>query len=254
MHDQTTTTHGKMPLQHGDRSSQKEATLTSNIGALRPGKRSQLRKKPALTKVNGANLIKWLAAFCALDCVGASEFGASASLSPSLSPEPPLCRDKDPDFCKAQLTSNALKYRKCKGAIGAGAAHFFENCEFSCGYCPVLPPPSPPSSPPSPSGCTVPIDFVLVLDDSGSVGSSVEAMKSFAKTIVSGFDLGDDASRFAVVTFASGATLRTGLSSEPNTINNAIDQLTGSGWTSISGGLEMAQREFDLRARPATAC
>ena len=193
MHDQTTTTYGKMPLQHGDRSPQKEATLTSNIGALRPGKRSQHQKKPALTKVNGAHLIKWLAAFCVLDCVGASEFGATASLSPSLSPEPP-------------------------------------------------------------SGCTVPIDFVLVLDDSGSVGSSVEAMKSFAKTIVSGFDLGDDASRFAVVTFASGATLRTGLSSEPNTINNAIDQLTGSGATSISGGLEMAQREFDLRARPATAC
>eukprot|EP00964_Phaeocystis_antarctica_P076262 scaffold47148_cov48-Phaeocystis_antarctica.AAC.1 len=79
-------------------------------------------------------------------------------------------------------------------------------------------------------------------------------MKSFAKTIVSGFDLGDDVSRFAVVTFASDATLRTGLSAELNTINNAIDQLTGSGWTSISDGLETAQREFDLRARPATAC
>ena len=88
MHDQTTTTHGKMPLQHGDRSPQKEATLTSNIGALRPGKRSQHQKKPALTKVNGAHLIKWLGAFCVLDCVGASEFGESPGASTS--PQTPL--------------------------------------------------------------------------------------------------------------------------------------------------------------------
>ena len=65
-------------------------------------------------------------------------------------PEPP-CRDKDPDFCKAQLTSSALKYTMCKGTTGAGADYFFENCEFSCGYCPFLPPPSPPPSPLSPS-------------------------------------------------------------------------------------------------------
>ena len=76
MHDQTTTTYGKMPLQHDDCSPQKEATLTSNIGVLRPGKRSQLRKKPALTKVNGAHLIKWLAAFCVPDCIGASRTSA----------------------------------------------------------------------------------------------------------------------------------------------------------------------------------
>ena len=188
-------------LRHDEHSPQKKATLTSNIGALH-GKRAQHQKKPALTKFNGAHLIKWLAAFCALDCVGASEFGATASPSPSLSPEPP-------------------------------------------------------------SGCTVPIDFVLVLDDSGSVGSSVEAMKSFAKTIVSGFDLGDDASRFAVVTFASDATLRTGLSTELNEISNAIDQLTGSAdfeegapqrLTSISDSLKLAQQVFEDEATPATAC
>ena len=180
MHDQTTATYG-MPLQHGDRSPQKKATLTSNIGALRPGKRSQLRKKPALTKVNGAHLIKWLAAFCVLDCVGASFH---------------------------------------------------------------------------PPGCIVPLDVVLVLDDSGRIGTSnsVDAVKSFAKAIVSGFDLGDDLSRVAVVTFESDANLHTGLSAELNEINDAIDKLTGSGLTSISGGLELAQREFDDAARPAVAC
>ena len=178
MHDQTTATYG-MPLQHGDRSPQKKATLTSNIGALRHGKRSQ--KEPALTKFNGAHLLKWVAAFCVLDCVGASFH---------------------------------------------------------------------------PPGCIVPLDFVLVLDDSSSIdtSNSVEAVKSFAKAIVSGFDLGDDASRFAVVTFASDATLRTGLSTDPDEINDAIDQLTGSGFTSISDGLELAQQEFESSLRPATAC
>ena len=180
MHDQTTATYG-MPLQHGDRSPQKKATLTSNIGALRHGKRSQHQKEPALTKFNGAHLLKWVAAFCVLDCVGATEPYA---------------------------------------------------------------------------GCTVKIDVVLVLDDSSSIdtSNSVEAVKSFAKAIVSGFDLGDDLSHFAVVTFATDATLRTGLSTDPDEINDAIDQLTGSGWTSISDGLELAQQEFESSLRPATAC
>jgi len=180
MHDQTTATYG-MPLQHGDRSPQKKATLTSNIGALRHGKRSQHQKEPALTKFNGAHLLKWVAAFCVLDCVGASFH---------------------------------------------------------------------------PPGCIVPLDFVLVLDDSGSIdtSNSVEAVKSFAKAIVSGFDLGDDLSHFAVVTFATDATLRTGLSTDPDEINDAIDQLTGSGFTSISDGLELAQQEFESSLRPATAC
>ena len=64
MHDHATKTYAM--LQHSPR---KKATLTSNISALH-GKRSQHQKKPALT-INGAHLLKWLAAFCVLDCVGA---------------------------------------------------------------------------------------------------------------------------------------------------------------------------------------
>ena len=126
MHDQTTTTHGKMPLQHGDRSSQKEATLTSNIGALRPGKRSQLRKKPALTKVNGANLIKWLAAFCVLDCVGALEFGESPGASSTCDVPPPTLKDVVIQLREARQEIKALHHefyqqlqdvRECSGCM-----------------------------------------------------------------------------------------------------------------------------------------
>ena len=179
-HDRATKTYGMLP-QHDKHSPQKKATLTSNIGALRHGKRSQHQKEPALTKFNGAHLLKWVAAFCMLDCVGAAEPYA---------------------------------------------------------------------------GCTVPIDVVLVLDDSGSIDTSMstEAVKNFSKAIVRGFNLGDDLSRVAVVTFESDANLHTGLSAELNEINDAIDKLTGSGLTSISGGLELAQREFDDAARPAVAC
>ena len=99
-----------------------------------------------------------------------------------------------------------------------------------------------------------PIDFIIVLDDSGSVekSGSVEAVKDFAKAIVNGFDLGEDAGRFAVVTFALDATLRAGLSADRSTVSSAIDELRGEGWTSISDGLEMAQREFEQGARPAS--
>ena len=69
MHDHATKTYAM--LQHDEHSPQKKATLTSNIGAIRHGKRSQHPQKPALAKFNGAHLLKWLVAFCLLDCVGA---------------------------------------------------------------------------------------------------------------------------------------------------------------------------------------
>ena len=50
---------------------QTKATLSSNIGALQHDQRSH-QKKPALTKINGAHLLKWLAASCVLKCVGAA--------------------------------------------------------------------------------------------------------------------------------------------------------------------------------------
>ena len=88
MNDHATKTYAT--LRHDEHSPQKKATLTSNIGALRHGKRSQHQQKPALTKVNGAHLIKWLAAFCVLDNVGATSVATSVTSPPS-PPSPPPC-------------------------------------------------------------------------------------------------------------------------------------------------------------------
>eukprot|EP00964_Phaeocystis_antarctica_P117729 scaffold81540_cov60-Phaeocystis_antarctica.AAC.2 len=133
MHDQTITTYG-MLLQHGNRSPQKKATLTSNIGALH-GKRSQHQKNPALTKFNGAHLLKWLAAFCVLDCVGASEFGESPGASST----------NHPAACPPQWLPVLLATLESPVPPPTQAPP-----QPSPSLPPPLRPPSPPQPPPSP--------------------------------------------------------------------------------------------------------
>ena len=60
MHDHTTTTYAM--LKQGNRFPRKKATLSSNIGELQHDTKHQ-------KKINGAHLLKWLAAFCVLECV-----------------------------------------------------------------------------------------------------------------------------------------------------------------------------------------
>ena len=50
-----------------------------NYGSLGHGKRSP-QKKATVTKFKGAHLLKWLTAFCVLDCVGAVAVPWSAEL------------------------------------------------------------------------------------------------------------------------------------------------------------------------------
>ena len=70
MHDQTTTTCDKC-------SPQNTANLTSNVGELQHDKRSHHQEKPALTKIS-AHLLKWLAVFGVLECVGAAHVQPAA--------------------------------------------------------------------------------------------------------------------------------------------------------------------------------
>ena len=100
--------------------------------------------------------------------------------------------------------------------------------------------------------CATPVDFVLVLDESGSMkrpkpdgsmeGSS--GMKAFAKELVSQYALGEDAARFAVVSFAADATTRVPWSYNATEISAGIDQMSADGQTSISDGLEAARQLF----------
>ena len=92
-----------------------------------------LQKKPALTKINGAHLLKWLAAFCMLDYAGA----ATPFSTPA--PSPTNCG------CAAEIKAMEERIRH----------EFYEqlNAVRECSGCvsPSPPPPSPESPPPPPS-------------------------------------------------------------------------------------------------------
>ena len=95
-----------------------------------------LQKKPALTKINGAHLLKWLAAFCMLDYVGAA--------TPFTTPAP----FQTNCGCSAEIKAMEERIRH----------EFYEQlndvrkCSLSSGCTsPSPPPPSPESPPPPPS-------------------------------------------------------------------------------------------------------
>jgi hypothetical protein len=110
-----------------------------------------------------------------------------------------------------------------------------------------------PSPPPSPKAtCAHQIDFVLVLDESGSMkkplpDGSMEGpggLKAFAKQLVSQYSLGVDAARFSVVSFAADATTRVEMSYDAAAINAGIDAMSPDGKTSMSAGFDAARQLF----------
>ena len=70
---------------------------------------------------------------------------------------------------------------------------------------------------------------------------------------VSEYSLGEDAARFAVVSFAKDATTRVEWSYDATEINAGIDQMKPGGYTSISDGFARARQLFadDGRANAA---
>ena len=69
-------------------------------------------------------------------------------------------------------------------------------------------------------------------------------LKASAKKLVSQYALGEDATRFSVVSFATDATTRVGWSYNATVINAGIDQMAAGGKTSISDGFETARQLF----------
>jgi len=119
-------------------------------------------------------------------------------------------------------------------------------------------PPSPPMySPPPPPKPHCPIDFALLIDESGSMkkpkpDGSMEGpngAKAFAKRLIREFQLGEDLARFAVVSFSGVATTRVSWSSDLAVIDTGIDAMSADGKTSISAGFGAVHQLFTNDAR-----
>ena len=100
-----------------------------------------------------------------------------------------------------------------------------------------------------------PNDIMLVLDESGSIGSAnFDLLKQFAHNFVNAQNIGPQANRVGVVLFANGerVLLNHTLSSNKATILNAIDNIQyGNGSaTCIGCGIQEADHILDDQARP----
>ena len=93
-------------------------------------------------------------------------------------------------------------------------------------------------------GCTALIDFVYIIDVSGSVGSVIGAMRSFATDIVRQFTLGADAARFGLVQFQSSGALVVPLTTDEQDILNGIAALEAGGLTCLQCGFAKASDAF----------
>jgi len=92
-----------------------------------------------------------------------------------------------------------------------------------------------------------PVDLVLVLDQSGSLGANgaFDDLQNAAKTFVNQFD--DDIDQLGLVSFALRATNRFNISHGfTNTIKQRINAMTSDGDTNAGEGLRFALGQFNL--------
>ena len=76
------------------------------------------------------------------------------------------------------------------------------------------------------------MDFAMVLDESGSMKNFMEGpngLKAFAKELVSEFDIGENASRFSVVSFSTDAKTRVLWSYDAAEIGAGVDEMDPRG-------------------------
>ncbi|KAG2393293.1 hypothetical protein C9374_006824 [Naegleria lovaniensis] len=90
--------------------------------------------------------------------------------------------------------------------------------------------------------CTAKIDFVFLLDSSGSIGGeNFNSMRRFAKRITGRFKLGADAVQVGIVKFHDWETIELELTADGALINRTLDQMDyDSGATAQIAGLRAA--------------
>ena len=152
--------------------------------------------------------------FCDIDVTGFS-----------ISNQPATCSQLAP-YCTHETYGPQIKFR-CPESCG-------------CGYCP---PPSPPAPPLMPS-CVAAMEFVLVLDASGSMRAWMADVRQFAYEMALSFVLGTGGggTQVGVVSFADSASVLTNLTGVSETATDAIAGMLGQlGKTNISDGLLAAE-------------
>ena len=103
------------------------------------------------------------------------------------------------------------------------------------------------------SSCTSPLDFVLAVDTSSGMRSSMGAVKDFMKEFIGKFTLSDLGPKVALLTFNSDeATALSDLSSNATALLASIDGMgDAAGLTSVKVGLDEAQAILNNASRGA---
>jgi hypothetical protein len=100
-----------------------------------------------------------------------------------------------------------------------------------------------------------PVDVMLIMDRSGSMGETdgsgkvkIELAKNAAKTFVDQLNMTRD--RVGLASFSTDARLDCALTNNSNNIKSTINTLSANGWTNIGGGISRANEEFINHGRP----
>jgi hypothetical protein len=111
---------------------------------------------------------------------------------------------------------------------------------------PPTAPPLPPIPPTSPPPCAGQIDVVMVLDNSGSVGSERFNVLAFARSVVGAFKLGSNSAQIGYTEFDATAVTREALTSDLSVLSADIDNAPGPGsGTCISCGLLLGKQVLE---------
>lgn len=95
-----------------------------------------------------------------------------------------------------------------------------------------------------------PVDVLLVIDRSGSMGGArITAAKQAAISFVNQMDLSVD--QVGVASFAGSSSLNHALSQDGTSVATAINRLFASGSTNVKAGLEQAETELGRSSRAA---